>query len=226
MSFLYRHGLLISRKQPYLDWANGVAADGASLTDALSRRNRSLYLVPEVDGEPDLAALIDEYWSSIFEEELSGWVIETDEWPEPRTRELFDEWFDVELNDSVFDLTPEEPLTQDDMDVADLSEMMERCAACGIEVAEGEGRLVGFKLNNRDSFEAFEGRVLPLPLETGGDAAVVLALVTAGESDAAKAGEDVLVRVCSGRCEKVMRSAVPRALRRVTRTLGVSEDVN
>src|SRR5262249_38240860 len=107
MSFLYRHGLLISRKQPYIDWANGVAADGFPLSHELSRGKRSLYLVPEVDGEPDLAALVDEYWSSIFDEELSGWVIEPEKWPEPRTRETFDDWFDVELNDSVFDLTPE-----------------------------------------------------------------------------------------------------------------------
>jgi hypothetical protein len=226
MSFLYRHGLLISRKQPYIDWANRVANDSVPLSDELSRHNRSLYLVPEVDGEPDLAELVDEFWSSIFDEELSGWVLDTDQWPEPRTREMFDDWFVVELNDSVFDLTPEEPLTQDDMDLADLSEMMERCASCGIEVAEGDGRLAGFKLNNRASLEAFEGRVLPLPLEADGDQDVVLALVTTRESDAAKAGDDVLVRVCSSRCEKVMRSTVPKALRRVTRTLGASEDLN
>jgi predicted protein tyrosine phosphatase len=220
MSFLYRHGVLISRKQPYLDWANSLANDEQPLSDELSRANRTLYLVREVDGEPDLTGILEEFWAHIFEHELSAWVLAEDKWPDPRTREMFDTWFDVELNDAVFDLTPEEPLTQADVDAADLREMMERCASCGLEIEEHEGRMVGFKLNSRDLYAPFEGRVLPLALGDGADADVALALVTTVESEAAQAGNDVVVRVCSSNCERAMRSAIPKALRRFTRRIG------
>src|SRR5437870_3545441 len=131
MSFLYRHGLLISRKQPYLEWANSFDEE-TNLTEELSQARRTLYLVPETDGEPDVEELVEDFWQDIFETELGAWILADDRWPAPRTRELFDEWFDVELNDSVFDLTPEEPLTQGDVDANDLQEMMGRCASCGI----------------------------------------------------------------------------------------------
>jgi hypothetical protein len=217
MSFLYRHGLLISRKQPYIDWANSLEEGGAVLSYDVSRAHRSLYLVPEADGEPDLNSFIGEFWEDIFENELGAWMIAAETWPQPRTREMFDAWFDVELNDSVFDLTPEEPLTQADVDADDFKKMMERCASCGLEILENDGRMVGFKLNNRALYAPFEGRVLPLPLDAANDGAVVLTLVTSQDSEAAKAGDDVVVRVCSSGCEKVMRSVVPKALRRLTR---------
>ncbi len=217
MSFLYRHGLLITRKQPYIDWANSCDDDGPKLTEDLSSASRLLYLVPEVDGEPDLEGLVDEFWADIFEQELGMWVIADDRWPEPRTREMFDAWFDVELNDSVFDLTPDEPLTQAEVDAADLAEMMMRCASCGIELGENEGRLVGFKLANRSLYEPFEGRVLPLRMDDNDEADVVLTFVTFQDSAAAKDGDDVVVHVCSSRCEKVVRSVVPKALRRWSR---------
>jgi hypothetical protein len=79
--------------------------------------------------------------------------------------------------------------------------------------------MVGFKLNNRALYAPFEGRVLPLPLDDAQDAAVVLTLVTRQDSEAAKTGDDVVVRVCSSGCEKAMRSVVPKALRRLTREL-------
>jgi len=143
MSYLYRHGLLVSHKQPYLDWANSVAEeDDPALSDELSRANRSLYLVPEVEGGPEVDDLVEEFWTAIFEHELGSWILAPKKWPQDRTREMFDEWFDVELNQSVMDLTPDEPLTQADVDVEDLQEMMEHCASCGLDIDEHEGRMV------------------------------------------------------------------------------------
>src|SRR6202011_3341453 len=97
-------------------------------------------------------------------QELASWSINEEGWPPRRTREMFDQWFDVELNESVYDLTPEEPLTQTEVDLEDLAEASGRCAACGLDVEQGEGRFVGFKLVDRSRFESFQGRVFPLPV--------------------------------------------------------------
>jgi hypothetical protein len=131
-------------------------------------------------------------------------------WPPLRTRDVFDQWFDVELNASVCDLTPDEPLTQSDVDFEDLAEASGRCAECGLDVEPDAGRYVGFKLADRKGFDFLQGRVLPLPIN---DKESVLCIVTRAESDEARAGDDLLVRVCSSRCEKVIRKLVPPALR-------------
>jgi hypothetical protein len=210
MSYLYRHALFVTRKQPYRDWANSLDNDGVELSEELSRQQREVYLVPETDAEPALDALLGEFWEDIFEAELSSWVLAEERWPQSRTRELFDEWFDVELNHSVYDLTPEEPLTQRDVDLADLSEATATCAACGMQIDAGEGRFVGFTLADRRAFKLFEGRVIPLPIE---DEEAVLCIVSPEDSDDARAGDDVLVMACSSRCEKGLRKIVPRALK-------------
>jgi hypothetical protein len=212
MSFLYRHALFVSRNQPYLDWANSLQEEGApDLTEEISRGGRTVYLVPEVEGEPELGPLVDEFWEQIFETELSAWIMNEERWPKPLSRDLFDAWFDVELNAAVYDLTPDEPLTQAQVDTEDLADAIAHCAWCGIEVDESAGRFAEFRLADRSRFAWFEGRVLPL---TCGETEIP-AMVTYPDSEPARAGADVLVRVCSSRCERIVRKLVPKALRRL-----------
>jgi hypothetical protein len=73
MSYLYRHALFVSRKHAYLDWANGLNDDGPDLGEDVSLRQRTVYLVPELDREPDLGTLLDQFWEDIFYEELASW---------------------------------------------------------------------------------------------------------------------------------------------------------
>jgi hypothetical protein len=207
MSFLYRHALFVSRKQPYLDWANREDTN-LELTDELARATRTAYLVPGTPLEPDLEPLLGEFWDDIFDAELSAWDMDEERWPEPRTRQMFDDWFDVELSDAVCDLTPEEPLTQGDVDLADLAEVVGRCAGCGLDVDETEGRWIDFKVNDRSQLALFQGRVFPLLV--GNDEAVY-GIVSAEDSEEARAGKDVLVKVCSSRCEKSVRKLVSKA---------------
>jgi len=216
VSFLYRHSLFVSRKQAYLDWANSVDDAGPALTEELSRGGRTVYLVPEVDGEPGVEELVAVFWERIFEQELGAWIDDEARWPKPLTRELFQQWFEVELNASVYDLTPGEPLTQADMDAADLEEADGFCASCGLELEEHEGRFAEFVLADRRRFEVFEGRVLRLSCD---DDVVIPAIVTSADSEPARAGADLLVRVCSSRCEKIVRKLVPKALRRLSRQI-------
>jgi hypothetical protein len=87
----------------------------------------------EADREPDVDALLDQFWEDFFHEELASWGIKEKNWPPLRTREAFNQWFDVELNASVYDLTPEEPLSQSDVDFEDLAAASGRCAECGLD---------------------------------------------------------------------------------------------
>ena len=41
---------------------------------------------------------------------LEGWVTDESLWPADRTRELFDEWFEVQITSVIEDLDADEPL--------------------------------------------------------------------------------------------------------------------
>jgi hypothetical protein len=211
MTFLYRFAVTITRKRPYIDWANSFEDDGPKLTDDLADDRRTVYLVPETTDRPNVAEIVDEFWQAIFEEELAMWMEDEGDWPNPRTREVFDAWFDVVVTDSVFDLTPEEPLTQRDVELVDLQDAVSRCAWCEIEIEPEAGRDVGFKLSDRSRFEHRAGLVLPLLVD---DERVVVGIVALPDSDEARAGEDLIFRACTSRCEKAIRKVVPKALRK------------
>jgi hypothetical protein len=215
VSFLYRVAIAITRRQPYVDWANGFDDGGPKLTRELAD-SRTIYLAPESNEEPDLDVILREFWQQIFEEELSAWMTQESDWPAPLTREMFDAWFSVELTDSVFDLTPEEPLTQADVDLEELADAASRCAWCDLELDEDAGRAVVFKLPDRDRFAHRAGLTLPLVVD---DERVVTGIMSLEDSDEAKADGDVLFRACTSRCEKAIRKAVPRALRKTLQKL-------
>jgi hypothetical protein len=224
MSFIHRAAITITRRQPYLDWANGIDDDGPALTEELAGDRRTIYLVPESGAKPDLEGLVDEFWEAIFHEELAAWINADEHWPAPLTRELFDAWFGVELTDSVFDLTPEEPLTNTEVELADLQDALSHCAWCEIELDEGAGRVVGFALTDRERFADRAG--LTLPLLVGHDRTLTGVLAPeSGEDDDEDeddddddAEDDLVFLACSSRCEKAIRKVVPKALRRPIRT--------
>jgi hypothetical protein len=216
LSFLYRTAVVLKRKQPYLDWANGLGDDGPELDPELAEA-RMIYLAPESEDETasNVATILEEFWRQIFEEELASWMIDDATWPTPLTRELFDAWFDIEVIDSVCDLTPEEPLTQGDVEALELDEALHRCSWCDIAVEEGEGHFVGFTLADRSSFIHREGLVVPVRID---DERVVIGVMSRADSEWARNGEDFLFRACTSRCEKALRSAIPKALRKMRRS--------
>lgn len=207
--FLYRAAVTLTRKQPYVDWANADGEkDGVSFP---AEDRRTVYLVPVADSNLDAARLIEEFWPDIFEEELSAWMLDEATWPAPRTRELFDAWFDLEFTDAVVDLVPDEPLREEEVAAAEAEYTFGHCGWCDLEVAPSEGHMIAFAVEDRRALAGREG-ALVLPTPGGG---FVSGIVSTDESPAAKAGEDLLFRACSSRCAKLIRKHVPRALRRL-----------
>jgi hypothetical protein len=213
VALLYRSAITITRKQPYIDWANSVDEGGPELTTELADDRRTVYLVGESEnGRLDLRAVLDDYWEEIFTLELAMWIEGKDNWPAPRTREMFDAWFDAVATDTVCDLAPEEPMTPADAELADLHDALQLCAWCEVEIDEGEGRVVGFQLPRRDQFAHRAGLSLALRVDAGRS---LLGAVSPDDSEDAINGDDLVFRACSSRCEKALRKMVPRLLRKL-----------
>jgi hypothetical protein len=211
MAHLYRTAVLVRRKQPYADWADGLREENEDSFPAELLNARVVYLGPSSDVEEALDDLLDEIWAPIFEEELAGWYTDESRWPQPLTRELFDAWFDCELAESVIDLVPDDPLTEAEMDAIDVEDASRHCSWCGVEV--DEGRIVPFGLGGSadpdDGSERGE-RVLVVRV---GEKRFATGVITAGDSEAAAAGVDVVFRACSRPCEKRLQKDVATALR-------------
>ncbi len=209
MPFLFRTPVLISRKQPHIDWANGLGDGGPELTADLAE-TRNIYLGPQSPFVQTLEWALDQIWEDIFEEELYGWSTDEQRWPANRTREMFGAWFTAELCGSIIDLAPDEPLTEEDVELEELDVALNTCAVCGAELPAGSGRMIPFRLSHRDRLEHREGRVVALLVARN---RIFAGVVTPKDSTPAQENVDVMFRACSRRCEKQVLKLVPRALR-------------
>lgn len=103
-----RAAIVVRPKSPFFDWARSLAGGLPKSTQAWT----SVYLVPadEID-QPEMH--VRQCFGQIFEEQLEAWHRLQSAWPTPRTFSLFQQWFEAEMVDLVFDLS-DEPIDHDD----------------------------------------------------------------------------------------------------------------
>ena len=99
---------IIKPKQPYLDWLMSLPDPPEDVTLEDARKDCTSVLIPEFpDNESALKFVLANY-ESIFRNELECWDGDESLWPSERTKELFLEWFDVEIHSMVYDLTDDD----------------------------------------------------------------------------------------------------------------------
>ena len=111
MGLLNRCAVIIKPRTPYLKWAKRDDAEGlAESVFEPMRSNPNTYLVPSWDDDAGRNAILKNSWSTLFELMLECWVTDEAYWPAPRTRRMFDQWFEVTVSESVEDLVLDEPI--------------------------------------------------------------------------------------------------------------------
>lgn len=113
-----RAAITLTPKQPYLDWANSLEDGGVKIgIDFWPEKN--VYLIEDIaDFELNVAALVEPYYQTIFEDELNSWHGRESDWPAKRNLDTFLEWFDVEVHSIVLEMRnrwfiPTEPYQSD-----------------------------------------------------------------------------------------------------------------
>ena len=101
--------LIVRPRQPFLDWIDSVEStlpeeERTPITLDELVEGATAYLIPVIEDAEDLVNVLSDAWPEIFEGELASWYADDEDWPRQRTREMFDDWFDVALHDMVFDL--------------------------------------------------------------------------------------------------------------------------
>jgi len=101
---LNRSGFIVIPKQPFLDWVNALDTGAPPLTLEEVRKDSSMYLIPEFENDEAEAAYVAQSFDDFFKEQLSSWWTEEAAWPQHRTLELFQEWFEYRAYSLVLDL--------------------------------------------------------------------------------------------------------------------------
>ncbi len=101
--------LIIRPKQAFIDWVNEQCKDidfhhKVTLENYNDECGPHTYLVPDFEALSKAKSWLKKNYLIIFEEELSGWSLDENDWPEELTYQLFDQWFEIEFNLMVFDL--------------------------------------------------------------------------------------------------------------------------
>jgi hypothetical protein len=99
--------VIVRPREPFFVWADSL--------DGQEPRARSLgadflisaFLIADTE---DPKNEIKRHYRSIFEENLLGWCRLADDWPRDRSWAVFQQWFEVQIVDAVFDLADEEPM--------------------------------------------------------------------------------------------------------------------
>lgn len=101
-----RSAILLTPRQPFLDWADNVFGDGVPYQQAVRQGvadERSVYLGPDGDLTGDPFRFIDRHWDLFFETMLENWCTDPALWPAKRTRKMFREWFEVTVFGVLYD---------------------------------------------------------------------------------------------------------------------------
>ncbi len=109
---LNRSAIVVTPKQPFLDWLHAADPTSLELTLFNLTREPTIYLIPECDTDEDVAEVLRDLGEKIFKEQLAGWYTDTSTWPLDRSFDVFCRWFDYRHHSMLIDLC-DDPLIHD-----------------------------------------------------------------------------------------------------------------
>ena len=113
-----RYAVVVRPKRPMIDWIIETA-DMTEEALAQPPHEYTTILIPARD-DPELTqAYLKALKPALFEFELKLWWLDPADWPAPLTAELFDAWFDLEVNSLVYDAGWDEPFYDGDLGLED-----------------------------------------------------------------------------------------------------------
>ena len=113
MGILNRSAVIIRPLPPYLAWAN--LDDTTNVAERVFENLRTVphvYLLPDYEDAESEREVLEDFWPELFAAMLNCWLTDEQQWPKDRTREMFQEWFDVQMCSGVEDLNRDEELIE------------------------------------------------------------------------------------------------------------------
>ncbi len=103
--YVNRMLVILRPRQPFVVWANRLREeDEPEITLDELREDPTSFLIPQFEFMEDAVGWVRENYDLLFETQLWQWTTERHLWPVDRSWEVFQEWFDVELLASPWDV--------------------------------------------------------------------------------------------------------------------------
>jgi hypothetical protein len=106
MSIVNRCVITVKAKKPFFAWLECLP-NPPKVTLAEVNEDATAYLVPSYRFDDEREGILKYCFDAIFREQLMAWWQNEAQWPPDRDLRLFNEWFDIELHSTVFDLLDE-----------------------------------------------------------------------------------------------------------------------
>ena len=103
-----RGAVMLRYREPAVRWINAADpySDNPGMTLGAVNRERPVYLISDAYtySLATMYSWVRRNYRQLFEAELEGWYTDSALWPQERTFELFQAWFDVECHSEVIDM--------------------------------------------------------------------------------------------------------------------------
>ncbi|MEO8148167.1 MAG: hypothetical protein ABI723_11040 [Bacteroidia bacterium] len=107
MQTINRDLLYILPKQPLVDWINDLdPKNPLTLDDVTGHDTADIYLIPEFENDEMALAWLENDWEMWFDRMLSDWWTEEEDWPQNRSWEMLNEFFDISYQSMIYDTQP------------------------------------------------------------------------------------------------------------------------
>jgi len=103
MKSIDRGIVIVKPRRPFLEWVNRDPTLLPPVTMAYLKKDCTAILVPDLDSLEDMLNYLTPLKPLLFEMELEAWNRDPATWPQERTRETFDAWFELEAHSEVWD---------------------------------------------------------------------------------------------------------------------------
>ena len=112
MDLINRSAVIAKPHEPFLAWTKLDDEEGLAdgVYAALRDEEPHIFLLPDYEMMDEREELLDEFWPYIFETMLEGWCTDPSTWPKDRTKEMFGQWFEVQMTSVIEDLVEDEEI--------------------------------------------------------------------------------------------------------------------
>ena len=112
MAMLNRSAIVVTPKQPFLDWLHGADPTSHDLTLNELAHEPAIYLIPECEAPANVDEVLRRVCEKIFDEQLAGWYNDETTWPRDRGLLVFRQSFSLQHHSVLIDLC-DDPLILD-----------------------------------------------------------------------------------------------------------------
>ena len=109
MASVDRSLMTLRPTQAFLDWCNEVERKIDPVNPNLLHfkdvcTQKTAYLTPQLDDEKEFEKWLRKNFKALFEEEVGGWYMDAELWPQKMDLRAFRKFFEVEFVDMVLDV--------------------------------------------------------------------------------------------------------------------------